>query len=388
MSEAAGLVGDRTIHVVGAGSAGSAAAITAANAGARVVVHEREEHVGARFHGDWQGLENWTTRDDVVAELGAVGLVPGCEVTPFFEQTCFDPDGRESVARSQRPLFYLLRRGPGPGTLDAGLLGQARSGGVEVRFSDRVDHLPEGGIIATGPRAADAIAVGYLFGTDRADGAFFAFDNRLAPGGYAYLLVHNGRATLAMCLFSDFHNERTYLERTVAFFRDRFGLTMSEPRRFSGFGDFDLPATAVRGKFLLAGEAVGFQDMLWGFGMRHALLSGQLAALALVPGKPETYDRLWRRRLGGQIRTALVNRLILERLGDRGYRWLRSCAVRASSADKWLCRQYSPSWAKTAVLPVARHGAHGHRRQDECPDPTCDCTWCRCQHGNMRKEGQ
>ncbi|NIR40201.1 MAG: FAD-dependent oxidoreductase, partial [Actinobacteria bacterium] len=53
------------VSVVGAGPAGLAAAIELARNGTQVTVYEARASVGSRFHGDFQGIENWTTADDV-----------------------------------------------------------------------------------------------------------------------------------------------------------------------------------------------------------------------------------------------------------------------------------------------------------------------------------
>ncbi|HYB53546.1 MAG TPA: NAD(P)-binding protein, partial [Thermoanaerobaculia bacterium] len=223
MSEASG---GQVVHIVGAGPAGLAAALTVAQAGGKAIIHEQRPDVGGRFHGDLQGVENWTTNADVLEELSAMGIRPDLDTQPFYEGTFFDPSGREYDYRSSEPLFYLVRRGPGLGTLDTALKHQAQAAGVEIRFRAPCARLPEGGIVAGGPRAADAIAIGFTFETDRADGAFGVLSESLAPKGYAYLLICGGRGTVAACLFDDFHRERMYLDRTVEFFRRRTGLVM------------------------------------------------------------------------------------------------------------------------------------------------------------------
>lgn len=224
--------------------------------------------------------------------------------------------------------------------------------GVEIRFREGREHLPEGGIVAQGPHSAGAIAAGYVFETDVADMVAGAFSNESAPLGYSYVLICRGRGTVASCMFTDFHDETRYLERTVEFFRSRIGLEMHRPRRFGGLGHFGLTGTARNGSILFAGESAGFQDALWGFGLRYAMLSGYVAAKSVLRGEPENYDRLWKARLGGYLRSSVVNRYVYERLGDRGYRSLLHRIDQADDARHWLRAQYAPSMWKSFLLPA------------------------------------
>ena len=57
--------------IVGAGLAGLACAIVLARAGRPGIVREGHKTVGNRFHGDFQGLENWSDGQDVLDELRA-----------------------------------------------------------------------------------------------------------------------------------------------------------------------------------------------------------------------------------------------------------------------------------------------------------------------------
>jgi flavin-dependent dehydrogenase len=383
MSDTAG----EAIHIVGAGPAGLAAALTVARAGRQAIVHEQRQDVGSRFHGDLQGIENWTTRDDALDELRASGIDPSFGSQPFCEAAFYDPEGREYTCRSPTPMFYLVRRGREPGTLDQQLKAQALAAGVEIRFRDPVHRLPQGGIVAGGPRGSDAIVVGYVFETHRADGVFAVLSDRLAPRGYAYLLVSHGRGTVATCLFEDFHREKLYLERTIAFFQKRAGLAMRHPVRFGGTGNVLLPSTARHGNILFAGEAAGFQDALWGFGIRIAMLSGHLAAQALLAGAPADYDRLWRRRLGDLVRVSIVNRYLFDRMEDRGYVRLMRSIGRADDTRQWLRRHYGPSPGKRLLLALARRAARSRRAPPGCTLSSCDCTWCR-EHSPSAAGGQ
>jgi len=369
------------VEIAGAGPAGLAAALTVARGGGHAVMRERHADVGRRFHGDFQGLENWTTSGDVLDELSYLGIEPTWEATPFRECVVFDPDGHAFTFRSELPLWYLVRRGAAEGTVDYALKAQAAAAGVEVSFGQPVEHLPEGGIVAHGPHRADAIAVGYVFRTDRADCAYAAVSDELAPKGYSYLLVAGGRGTVASCMFADFHNDKHHLERTVQFFRDKVGLEMQDPRAFGGFGNLYAEQRVRKGNLLYVGEAAGFQDALFGFGIRYALLSGHLAGRAWLDGGPERYDTLWRGRLEGLLQLGIVNRYLFERMGNTGYARLLRRIDRTRDARAFMRRWYSRGAVRRWLYPVARRSiAAGLRRLvSDCPEG-CDCTWCRCTH--------
>jgi len=348
-----------TIEIAGAGPAGLAAAITLARAGRGVIVHEAQSEVGHRFKRDLQGLDNWTTRQDVLSVLHDQGITTDFRMRPCREGAAFDAWGRKYVTRSDEPFFYMVERGPGPGTLDTALLHQALYLGVQMRFNSRVRDEQGADIFATGPKKVDAIAIGYHFDTPMADGYWVICDNSLAPQGYAYLLVMGGRGTVKSCMFTGFKQKALYVWRTVSAFERLAGLKMIDPRAHGGVGNFHIPSSACCGAQVLAGEQAGFQDPLWGFGMRAAITSGVLAARSLLEGYD--YDRYWRQELEALMSTALVNRTLHSRLGNHGYRWFLRRVENHSDARMLLHRHYRPSGPKRllALLSAAskRHGA-------------------------------
>jgi flavin-dependent dehydrogenase len=346
------------VEIAGAGPSGLAAALTVARAGRKAIVHERHADVAGRFHGDFQGIENYSTRGDALQELAAAGIESTFRYTPFTEAILYDDRAREWRYRSSAPLFYMIRRGTEPGMLDAALKQQAISAGVTINFNHPVPAGASGRALirATGPRQSFAIVVGYIFRTSLPDLVLGALSDRLAPKGYAYLVTSGGTGTVASCLFTDLRNYRRYLDATVAFFRERTGMEMQDARRFGGTGTVRVERTATRGSELLAGEAAGFQDALWGFGLRYAMISGHLAARARLEGRTAEYDPAWRARLGGHIRTSFVNRYFYEKLGNSGYQVFLSRLGAAEDAREWLRNHYAPSaWKSLWCLLLSRN---------------------------------
>jgi len=367
---------EETIQVAGAGPAGLAAAITLARAGRRVVVHEAKPEVGHRFQGDLQGLENWSARQDVLATLRDQGITTEFDKFPGVNGIAFDARGKAYAIQSTVPLFYVVERGPGPGALDTALLNQARDLGVDVRFNSRLRQLEGAGILAVGPQATDAMAVGFHFETDMKSGFWVICDNNLAPKGYAYLLIMNGIGTVKSCMFSDFKRQHVYVQRTVKAFEERVGLRMRNPRPHGGIGNFRIPASALHGRHPVVGEQAGFQDTLWGFGMRHAITSGVLAAQSLLNG--DDYNQQWRNALGKQLLASVVNRIFYEHVPNWGYRWFLRYATQYGDVREFLYRFYTLSLFRRLSLPWSTRRYKSRYNELYCTDKACVCVQCRC----------
>lgn len=373
-------VKDQVRAVIGAGPAGLAAGITFAAAGQSVRVHERHGSVGHRFHGDMQGLENWSDERDVLERIRSLGIETAFAYRGFDEVTFYDSRLRGVTAHTGRPLFYLVRRGPGRDTLDTALLRQAEEAGVDVRFGETARSVGAGSVVATGPETVHAIATGFVFATSLPDQAHAIVHPRLAPGGYAYLLAWDGQATLATCMFRDLGRWRRARDATVeAFCRLVPGLALRDPRPFGGYGAVFAPPryVDVPGR-LYAGEAAGLQDAEWGFGIVTALQSGVLAARCLLNGT--SYAAQAHRQFDERRAAGLVNRAMHDTLPL----WVEDAALHIQGGRADLASRMRLHWApnrvKTAMAPrlVHRYDKPGELRDHECPDASCLCLRCVC----------
>ncbi|NOY59086.1 MAG: NAD(P)/FAD-dependent oxidoreductase [Calditrichaeota bacterium] len=368
----------RTIHIIGAGPAGLVAAINLAKAGYDTIVHEKHDDVGSRFNGDFQGIENWSSANDAMSFLKKIGLQVNFLCAPHKIGHFYGPNLKEVKIKTRRPLFYLIERGVAAGSFDQGLKQQALAAGVQFLWNDKIEKVPsEITIVGTGPKAADVIAKGIIFKTSHPDAYYGFLDDRIAPKGYAYLLVNNQRATFATCMFEDFRNSRIYFERALKTMRKIVNIDIKEPAEFGGFGNFFLPSSGRKNdKSLYVGETAGFQDALWGFGLRYALLSGYLAAQSIISGR--NFDRLCRQYILPSLKTSLANRWFFAHLGNHGYRWVLNRLNKSGDAINILQKHHQLSFSKQLLFWLAKRWYHTRLIDKQCMHKDCDCIWCRC----------
>ncbi|MCK4902804.1 MAG: NAD(P)-binding protein [Thermoplasmatales archaeon] len=157
------------IKIMGAGLSGLSAAINLANAGYNVDVFEKRSNCGLRFDGDINGLENWSTRNDVISEFESMNIKTNyfCESVNTLHLT----NGKKVLENTfEKPFFYLLRRGDIEISLDQGLKNQALDKGVNIHFNSKVKK-EDMDIISSGPKGKKhpSILLGIVFETESDD---------------------------------------------------------------------------------------------------------------------------------------------------------------------------------------------------------------------------
>lgn len=337
--------------IAGAGTAGLTAAINLAKSGFDVEVYEKEKDVGCRFNGDFQGIENWSTKEDVFQSLKGMNIKINFLCVPYKNADFYSHDLGRYEVNLKKPLFYLIRRGNSEATLDKGLKEQALDNGVEIFFKRKIDPK-KADIMATGSIKAWGIARGITFRTNIKDVAITILDDNIAPKGYAYLLVNNGEATLATVLFRGFKGIRDYFRKTLEKFKCIMDFEIADEREFVSHTNFFLRKSWKESGRLFAGERAGFQDALWGFGMRYAMVSGFLAAKSITEDKD--YDSLIRENILNRMKTSVSNRFFFELLGNIGYKTFLKKGIKNGDPVGFLRKHYNPSLSKGITFPLAK----------------------------------
>ena len=339
------------IRIVGGGVSGLTAAIVLARRGANVEVFERRP---ARIAHPlrWDAVENWTTHQDFGAQLAgwAIDGTPFRAVTPV-EVRAFD--GECHALSQRRPLVYAAKRGAESDCLDEVLKCQARELGVTIRHGETLAR-EQADIWAIGtPRRGFFLDVGITFRTSQPDRVVILVDQRLTPNAFAYLIVIDGLATLAILLTRQFRRARELLTRTLEAFQRIQPFDMHDVHLRSGFGGaLSVPGQHVAGP-IAVGEAGGYLDYLWGFGIRHAMSTGVLAAHALLDDGD--FERLVAREIRPQVRTSLINRKFYDYATNRGYRALIRYFCGRKDLHAVLQRFYQSRRVRSAFWPwVAR----------------------------------
>jgi flavin-dependent dehydrogenase len=342
----------RPFRIAGAGPSGLAAAIALARAGHAVECFERRSRCGARFGGDLQGLENWSSGADVLEEFRGLGIETDFHAAPCFRGTQTD-GAQDDTFAFDRPAFYIVKRGDVPGSLDRSLARQALGLGVDIRFGT---PCPAGtaDVEATGPRgrAPFAIDTGIVFETDAPDCAVALLNDDIAPGGYAYLLITQGYGCCCTMLFDDFRSIHDRFACARDALIERRGITVRNPRQVGGLGHVRARASWISGVSRCVGEAAGLQDFLWGFGIRLAIRSGALAATSLLADAD--YAAAAESAFAGRLRIGVANRWLWERLSGNGYAIVRRAlrtlgplqVLRWIHQEHWWHRMATPLGAR------------------------------------------
>lgn len=303
------------IKILGAGLSGLTAAINLAKKGYKVSIYEKNKDVGMRFHGDLQGLENWSEKKDILEELKEMNVEINFDCDPFFK-TIFANGSRDKEISSKKPLFYLVKRGSSFKTFDYGLKEQALKLGVNIYFEKTLSP-DEADIVATGSvfEEVPGIVKGIIFKTNTKDVAIMACNNELAFKGYSYLLITKGYGCMCTVVFGELDKVTECFEKTKEFFVKKFNLDIQSPKSVSGVGSFSLENTFKKGNVLYVGEAAGLQDFLWGFGMRYAVTSGYLAAQSIIDN--EDYEEKAKKCFRNKLKASVVNRYLWEKVASR-----------------------------------------------------------------------
>ena len=298
------------VLVVGAGPAGSAAAIHLVRGGARVLLADR-----ASFPRDKPCGGGLTGR--------ALRHAP-CDVDPVVEHVVDRfvlraRYGRCVTRRGKSPLIRMTQRR----RLDLHLAEQAAATGADFRDGVRVEDLEVGDDGVAAIVGGSAVRASFVVGADGANGLVARsaelgegivrgvaleanvrwgtldpapyretawVELGVVPGGYGWVFPKGDHANLGVGGWLD---EGPRLRAHLDQLAREHGL---DPRALTDVRGHRLPmrrlgAPAARGRVLLVGDAAGLVDPLSGDGIYEAFVSARLAADALLAGRPQGYER-------------------------------------------------------------------------------------------------
>lgn len=341
----------KRIKILGSGPSGLSAAIVLAKAGYSVDVHERNDDIGKRFHGDLQGLENWTSRSDILKELQGLGIKINFDCDPFKKLIFFDGN-RTQDCDFGKTIFYLVKRGSFKGCLDYGLKLQAIELGVKLHFKS---SLPENevDIVATGPIQNKIFAVdkGIIFKTELPDMAIALLNDKAAYKGYSYLLVTRGYGCMCSMVADKFEKLNDCFEEAKKYFQKIVDLDINEPKSVGGVGCFTLPNKFKSDKTLYVGESAGIQDFFAGFGIRSAIISGCLAAQSIITDKD--YNKIAKKYFANKLKASLVIRFIWEKFVSLNYSSILKKVEKKRDIFNFLFSYHNFNFSERLVYPIA-----------------------------------
>ena len=339
------------INILGAGLSGLSSAINLVKAGYEVEVFDRNNDTGVRFNGDLQGLENWSSKTDVLQSLKEMNIEINFSNHPFSEVYLSNCKETEKIT-FKKPLFYLVKRGVEKDTIDYGLKTQAQKLGVKINYNS---SLPpeQAQIIATGPnpKKIAAVAQGIVFNTKLSNIAVALINDQAAYFGYSYLLVIDGYGCICSVVFKKLEEITNCFEATKDYFTKSYDLDIQNPKKVGGVGTFASNPVFQKDDSFYVGEAAGIQDFLAGFGMRTAITSGYLAARAIIENKD--YEKLAKRKFSKYLKAGVVNRYVWEKIDIDNYLTAIETVKKVEDPFDFLRSIYNFGFIEKIEYPIA-----------------------------------
>jgi flavin-dependent dehydrogenase len=181
---------------------------------------------------------------------------------------------------------------------------------------DMMEETPDSSLRALDP---GTLWVGYGYGGE----------------GYAYVFPKRDHVNVGIGYLLSFYRDQVdrppyALQRELVSVLTHRAVLAGESSR-AAFTPFLIPvggplAETLRDNVFLTGDAGGFVNGFTAEGIYYAMVTGDLAAAAILRGAPRTYERAWRREIGAELADSItVQRYLFGRPGrvDRMVRGAR-----------------------------------------------------------------
>jgi digeranylgeranylglycerophospholipid reductase len=315
------------VVVVGAGPAGSSAALFAAKAGVRVLLVDLREEIGfpvqcGEFLPSFDEMVSIFPSHDGFEDVFQIPEETVLQRTNTLD--CISPSGKHYPFQMEG--CSVSRR-----SFDKALAYRAEKAGAELRHpatvvkveGNRV-HFARGEpvdasviVAADGPLSVVARSLGmsmerdmYKMITTSGKGSFDptveVYFGKVAPGGYAWVIPKGDSANVGLGV-SELPKGQT-LSTLLARFATRRKLTLERPYTRWWVPIGEPPETAVKGNVLFAGDAANMVMATNGGGIPTAMITGmyagKTAAKHILEKSPLTdYDVMWQKSLREPLHT-------------------------------------------------------------------------------------
>jgi geranylgeranyl reductase family protein len=370
---------DAEVIVAGTGPAGSTAALCLARAGVKVLVLERDPLPRQKPCGGGISTRALTRFPWLPA---ALERIPSHAVSSLYLE---GPSGAVFRMRSNGPAVVLIRRvefdyllaslarEAGATIVAPAAIAQASQDeqGVTLRMRDGRAFRAPMVIAADGVNSVIARRLGINPGWPRASlaldmmeeapvetlraaepGTLSVFYGYGGAHGYAYIFPKAAHLNVGIGYVLPYFQQQVDvapydLQQTFVGDLRRRGLVAGESRR-DHFTPFLIPIggplkTTADGRVLLAGDAGGFVNGFSAEGIYYAMVTGELAAAALLaardrrtidPGKARrAYVRAWRREIGAELRDSVLIQKYLFHSPERMDRVVRGANARPEFSE-------------------------------------------------------